>query len=99
MYDIFNNDNKEDQFVTVEEIMEAFGKAFEEVDVRGHGHLYVPGNVIYMFDSIKHNKTKALQFANGTSRVLRTVEPVSRMLIDHMSTSYRSSIKSLLNSS
>lgn len=101
-----------EMLMTAEELRKIFDSAYEAVELRDPEHLYVPGNVILMYDtwtgkndtdaaqdgnSLSQTSANRMRLTDGIAKTLRTIALDDRMISDHMAVDYRSSIKSLLD--
>ena len=69
-----------------------YGEVTEEIDQKT-----TEDGVHMTSTSIEHRTAERVHIANGVSKTLRLIELDSRMLSDHLSPGYRSSIRALLN--
>jgi hypothetical protein len=126
-------DKDGEMLMTVDEVRDTMEAAFEKVELRDPDHLYVPGQVIHLYDlwskqgavevdekiakkarqvnakvkegddekdAVEEEEVRTaerLYVGDGASNILRHIEMDARMLTDHLSPGYRSSIKALLS--
>lgn len=87
--------------MTAEEAVDSLQSAFSKVPLEDEAHLYVPGRVLYMYSLFKKKgdgrKAHRVKILEPQSEYLRDLEMELTMVSDHLSPSYRSSIRDLLD--